>query len=571
MKFDTKSKPFELDTKGAKYCWWIGSSNLNAIAVSLMIAHTPEKEQLCSTIYKIFEPIQYDDIVNHIDYDDDNKDLAKFIKVVSERMCIDKDYNIGNAVTKIGDETHNKYLSQGLVKDIYKKMKEETLNKQQIDKLLKYLNTILRLGFVLKYKDNFASAFEKIDIDRYSEAYYEKCADELASLSSELLRMMREHQMDDIEQSFDLECSSYSHLMSEIDSENNNKIHTIYTGIIQLNASLFPGFTSGRVYVFTGNTGDGKSKLLMKIALDAKSFNRQYTTTENKTPMVVYLSLENDTKMTALRIRSFLYESLEWEDKDEYNNLPTSQAKTEFLLKSRSLAPTKANPIVVRNVYRAGVKTNINDLYSMFAEFEASGYKPIILVLDYLKLLQPSSYKATLKEQLDNVTLELEAFAKHYNIPVVTAHQTNRATYTNALDKKFRKLNVSDAYSLASIGNAWDIAENVDYVCNIFTMQDQSGSFYLGFKVEKESRDITSELYKTKYLRQWYQPYREGSRIALRDDMPMDIDAFESDRTMYPSLALSQDEWESMINIPADVHNHNVYYLQQRDPKIFVN
>ena len=113
------------------------------------------------------------------------------------------------------------------------------------------------------------------------------------------------------------------------------------------------------------------------------------------------------------------------------------------------------------------------------------GFKPICIVLDYIKRIESAhSSNGDERVRMSFVAKELKTIAQYYQLPVITAMQLNREG-NSIIDSAMResKQDVARFVGSSSIGNAWDIIEDSDWVCLInLEMQKSTQRLFLTFK-----------------------------------------------------------------------------------------
>ena len=99
------------------------------------------------------------------------------------------------------------------------------------------------------------------------------------------------------------------HIVAEtIDARSSDKV--ICTGVRGLNMILSPGYLGGYVYVYSALPGCYKSGILLKGHVDTLKYNTHLKNiTGGKTPVSMYISMENTMTQTIRRLWSLLYPS----------------------------------------------------------------------------------------------------------------------------------------------------------------------------------------------------------------------------------------------------------------------
>jgi len=192
----------------------------------------------------------------------------------------------------------------------------------------------------------------------------------------------------------------------KIITELGTKSETIPTGWNFIDEKIGGGLMkNGRaLYLFLGPTNVGKSIFLGNVA--ANMANRGLTT--------VLISLEMPEMMYAKRISSHL-------SKIPINNIQDQISSLDAYFKD--VSESKKRKLIIKefppkSIAVAGIKAYLESLVK-------SGIKPDILVIDYLGLIKASQGENSY-EQGKVAAEELRALSYFFNMPVVSAIQTNR-------------------------------------------------------------------------------------------------------------------------------------------------
>ena len=234
-------------------------------------------------------------------------------------------------------------------------------------------------------------------------------------------------------------------LSATIDSlSSSNNIFKV--GIRRWNTLLSPGYMNGRIYTYVGAAGSGKSLILLKSALDIRKYNPEYKSkTPGMRPCVLYITMENSFTETIERIWNMSFdepmtnytvdEAVEILCKElgiaqftkEVENLHEYQEKELYKLINPENKNKESNMELVIK-YFSYREINTDDLYTIISDLKDEGLEVSVLVFDYLKRIAPSvPIIDNKKMELDRIINELKALAVILDIPVITAHQMNRA------------------------------------------------------------------------------------------------------------------------------------------------
>ena len=182
----------------------------------------------------------------------------------------------------------------------------------------------------------------------------------------------------------------------------------ISTGWPTVDKKLYGGFNRGELNIWCAASGGGKSLFLANLGCNwaLNGLN------------VLYLTFELSENLVAMRMDSMLTNI---PTREVFRNLDDVELKVKMMGKSAGSVQIK---------YMPSGKT-CNDLRAYLKEYQVKkGFKPDILLIDYLDLMMPMSVKVSpsdlfvkdkyVSEELRNLAMETQAI-------VVTASQLNRA------------------------------------------------------------------------------------------------------------------------------------------------
>ena len=182
----------------------------------------------------------------------------------------------------------------------------------------------------------------------------------------------------------------------------------ISTGWPSVDKKLYGGFNRGELNIWCAASGGGKSLFLANLGCNwaLNGLN------------VLYLTFELSENLVAMRMDSMLTNI---PTREVFRNLDDVELKVKMMGKSAGSVQIK---------YMPSGKT-CNDLRAYLKEYQVKkGFKPDILLIDYLDLMMPMSVKVSpsdlfvkdkyVSEELRNLAMETQAI-------VVTASQLNRA------------------------------------------------------------------------------------------------------------------------------------------------
>ena len=310
-------------------------------------------------------------------------------------------------------------------------------------------------------------------------------------------------------QFFSLDNDVYTQAIDDVYERNCNPSTKLKTGMTAFNRSLAGGFENGRVYVFLGLPGEGKSTTLLNIGLQIKQNNTQYTTKDKtKRPCVLFLTMENSLDETIERIFNILISE---DNMSSYG----SSGEVKKILMQNGLAITDESPIDFVIQYVPANTVNTDYLYTMYDQLLDQGKECICVIQDYIKRIRSRDFKllkGDMRLGLGAVIDEFKEFAIDKQIPVITASQMNREATSKVDDgRKNRTVDLVRNLGRNNIGESLLILENADAAFIITPETTKFGKKYLGVSSVKTR-------YKGASLFTFFQPYNNERPIELEQD-----------------------------------------------------
>jgi replicative DNA helicase len=505
--------------EGLSTLWYFEENELKDLCKLIILGLGDKTKNFIKNVNKLFRYVD-DEIINTFT-NSNIQFFTSFIRDVTNVMVDHDRFNFSSIRDHKFDYFQIEFITN-IFDIIYSDLEHQTLGNVEIAILKDAIDDRVQYISVFTVASDVADIFNEMKEHSRQYAKFIDYIPKLTEIGKNIVSAARQLANADEKKSFSLskeELEEMCNKLKQLEATNQN---VVYSGMKQLNAALFPGFISGRVYVFTGCTGDGKSKLLLNLALDAKQFNKHIVSPDPlKKLTTVYISLENDNQMTLRRMISMSHAG-------STSDMPSEDLAANLVAGLTNEDINEESHTECKFIYLPGGKTNTLDIEEELQQIQEDGYHITSVYLDYLKLLAPPIPTGNLKEDLNIITLELEAMAKRFNVPIITAHQMNRASASNLRAARKEERSGSDSLDITGIGNAWDIAENVDFVCGIYheTAFNEADKAlygeYMGFTVLKESRDRSKPFPGVKYKQIFAQPYEFGSGIMLKDDMGTD-------------------------------------------------
>jgi replicative DNA helicase len=190
--------------------------------------------------------------------------------------------------------------------------------------------------------------------------------------------------------------------------ERGSEIHSGVTpmGIRDLDNVLAGGLHSEQMAIWMGGSGDGKSLALAHCA------KRGVLERLN----VVYYTLELSDKIVAKRFDSCL------------SRIPIMELDSSpdtVISKVQQWGRWYGNNLIIKQY--APRQASVNTLRAHLTMLTNSGFKPDLIVVDYLDLLKPLTSYNDAYTDLGYIATDIRALGVEFDAPVQTATQVNRA------------------------------------------------------------------------------------------------------------------------------------------------
>ena len=401
----------------------------------------------------------------------------------------------------------------------------------------------LEYGYIASLKDEYINLLDEINLN--NPGSYKELVNRLFIISKSLM---------DIQYNTNLVANKVVFNTGDIESVRNSLRQTIDSlsstsnmlkvGIRRWNTLLSTGYMNGRLYVYAGAFGSGKSIILQKSAFDIREYNPGYVTkTPGMRPCVLYINMENTftecierlwnmtfddpiTNYTEEQAIDMLCEKLGMskvlKDDTVVKDLDTDEQSLATLLdKSSSNDNNVEKNIEIVMQYYPYREISTDDLFTIINDLREEGQEVVALVFDYIKRIRPSVPQAdNEKMELNRIMNELKALAVILNIPVITAHQLNR-TAMSIMDNAVRqgKGDVAKLVGREHIGSAIEVGEVADWLA-IVNIEYKPGTDekFMEMNVVKRRRidAAEAEFAKFTYLA---HPFARNNGLRLVDDM----------------------------------------------------
>jgi replicative DNA helicase len=257
----------------------------------------------------------------------------------------------------------------------------------------------------------------------------------------------------------------------EVD-EHINELTKIYnpipTGWRFLDEKLEGGLFPKTLTCLVGQVNIGKSIFLGNIAANMVMKNKN----------VLLISLEMSEFMYSKRISAQLtqipHNSLKLYTDELKQQIEHIKRQLESKLVVKEYAP---KTITVRHI----------DGY--IAKLAHKGFKPEVIVIDYINLLKPPTKNLNSYESVKETAEQLRALSFKYNIPIVTASQLNRGAFNTA------------SPGMEGISESIGLAATCDVICSLWQEEEDKelGIINLGMQKNRFGANFGSCAFRVKY------------------------------------------------------------------------
>ena len=262
------------------------------------------------------------------------------------------------------------------------------------------------------------------------------------------------------------------HFYFEDIEKHIKELTTVYnplpTGWKFLDERLEGGLFPKTLTCLVGQVNVGKSIFLGNIAANMVLANRN----------VLLVSLEMSEYMYAKRISA------------QVTQIPHNQLSvyTDELKQQVEHVERQLESKLVIKEYPPKTVT-VRHIDSYITKLGHRGFKPEVVVIDYINLLKPSSNNLNSYESVKEVAEQLRALSFKYNIPFVTASQLNRGAFNTA------------SPGMEGISESIGLAATCDVICSLWQEEEEKtlGVINLGMQKNRFGANFGHCSFKIKY------------------------------------------------------------------------
>ena len=351
------------------------------------------------------------------------------------------------------------------------------INRTEATELCNVLADYVKYSKLLKVKNSFIKTLDMLEDD---EAPIKDTVDSLYNMANEIQAAYNVANITATQHTFDTaDTDSMKFVIaSTLDSRSSDKC--IITGFRALNQLLSPGYLSGCLYVYAGLPGNYKSGMLLESHVDTCLYNEHLIkATKGKTPVSIYISMENTMEQTVRRLWGLLFPSSDM-------SLFSVDEICEMI--SNKLTSKGCRSVLLYYGYR---QKSTADIANIIRSYNTENTEVVALYFDYIKRVRPArtdnAATASEKSELHAIMNEFKQIAVQFNIPIVTGHQLNRVA-AQAVDDAMAHGNYdksSQVLGRSQIGTAFEVLEVCDWL-GIINIENQGDQKYIMIKAGKQ-------------------------------------------------------------------------------------
>ena len=414
-------------------------------------------------------------------------------------------FNINLMIDIMKDEGEE----QEIVENIQFLMNNPTIRTQsECIKLCQLLADYVKWAGVLKAKKSFVKSMDIID-DEEPENLRES-VEHTYNLAREVVKEYESANVTTVTHSFDTNDKEAMKIAIADAKDARAPDKCIITGIRGLNNLLSPGYLSGCLYIYAALPGNYKSGILLKSHVDTLKYNEHIkNTTNGKTPISMYISMENTMAQTIRRLWSILFPTADMSmfTVDEISDMMTAELEAKGM-----------RSVILYYGYR---EKSTKDLEAIIRSYNNDENEVVAVYLDYIKRIRPgrtdNAATASEKSELHAIMNELKTICAEFNIPIVSGHQLNReaARMVDDIVRNGGYNKTDQAMGRANVSVAWEVMEVADWM-GLMNIEYNGETKSLMIKAVKQ-RDLDQNTDNS--ITAIRHPFLSPQSFALRDDI----------------------------------------------------
>lgn len=439
------------------------------------------------------------DAINPKDYEND-ADKKSYIEFSRRGLEARLKFNLTNP-KDIMLHINGGVMDEGLV-DV---SSYKGLSENRIAWINEVVSEALEYKYAVKYCEPFLDAFTELKTSvSGKKTIVARIKDLAVALNNDFRKV---EAMNSEEEALTLEPGKFEDKICDTYDQVVNPARKLKTGMQAVNELLGGGFENGRVYIFFGLPGEGKSTTLLNLLYQLKIYNRDYKCKDpTKRPVIVLLTMENTVTETIERL--FTLAAANDIEMADYSK----EEVIRILREDGNLTLDDGNPINLYIKYLPSNSTDTSELYKIYDDLSDEGMEVCAFFQDYVGRIRSTNYNADARIEYGDVVDEFKVFATNKDIPFISAAQLNRDA-TKHIDEG-RKSNKNDLVRMigrSNISESLRMLNNVDGAFLLAPEWTQDGEKYLGIQRIKIRYRATVREY-------FYIPYVNNS-IRLSEDL----------------------------------------------------
>lgn len=305
------------------------------------------------------------------------------------------------------DNPAHKWIVEEILRYYYKYNATPTLDALQVE-VKKIENEVLRISVIEQLKEAYKASNE--DREYVEQEFANFCKNQQlkkALLSS--VELLEKGQYDDIRYLIDsaLKAGQDKNIGHEYEKDVETRYRMEERGAIptpwkHVNELLMGGLGGGDLGIIFGNPGGGKSWMLVNLGAAAAGagFNVCYYTLELSED---YVGKRFDSVFTGIDVQVV------------HNHRPQVEDALQKL----------TGKLIIKE-FPMG-KASIASIESHIQKCTDLGYRPDLIIIDYVDLLKSKRKAVDRKEEIDDIYVSTKGLARELRIPIWTVSQVNRA------------------------------------------------------------------------------------------------------------------------------------------------
>lgn len=391
---------------------------------------------------------------------------------------------------------------------------ESVISEEDIMYLNEYVEQRLTYFYLFENKDNLKNALDALELSDNMDEVNNKFTKVIGNLYKAIQNSSAVKQ--DSATDFCIGGSDGNFKNKNLDTmvkktidDLNKPSNFVKTGIKQLNAMLGGGYENGRAYLVYAPPKSWKSGFLLNSGIWACKYNEFKTKDPEKTPCVLYVTMENTAKETISR----LYTHITGQNIKSVDYSTASKVINDYLTTDEN---GNRKDIAFEIRYRKNKSISTVDLDAMIDELKLEGKEVVLLIQDYIKRIRSAENNPDLRLELGEITNDFVSLARTRDIPVISAAQINRMGIKKIEDAiGSQKGNLAKIIDKSDAGESALPLENIDYAFAITPEESANNPSekFLGFKLWVSRGDKSDTTF-------FLHPFENG--MKLEEDLLYD-------------------------------------------------